>query len=116
MNQTNKSGKKLYIEYLRCMAMFSVVLAHVCITARTDFPDHNRYEEAFAVGVANILHFAVPVFFMITGALFLNPAKKITIDKLLKKYTSKYALGILVFGWGFALMEQRLFLEAVYML
>lgn len=99
-------NKKMYIEWLRCIAMFCVVLVHVCVTARTDFPIHTKLEDSLVVCVTNILHFAVPVFFMITGALFLNPQKKISLELLLKKYTLKYILGILVFGWGFAFMEQ----------
>lgn len=99
-------NKKMYIEWLRCIAMFCVVLVHVCITARTDFPNHAKWEDSLVVCITNTLHFAVPVFFMITGALFLNLNKKISLELLVKKYTLKYVLGIVVFGWGFAFMEQ----------
>lgn len=103
----NNKIKKTYIEYLRVAAMIAVVLSHIGSTAASDFPsDYHTMSGAVFSSVVNLLHFAVPVFFMISGALMLNPAKEITIEKLVKKYILKYALVILVFGWGYAFIEE----------
>lgn len=99
--------KKQYIEDLRIISMLGVVLIHICITALSDFPDSGS--ELWRIvyqAVRNILHFAVPCFFMISGALILPPEKSIPYDKLIKKYVLKYAAVIVVFGWGFAFMEE----------
>lgn len=99
--------KKQYIEELRVISMLSVVLIHVCITALSDFPDSGS--EAWHVvyqSVRNVLHFAVPIFFMISGALLLPPEKSIPFEKLIKKYVAKYTAVIVVFGWGFAFLEE----------
>lgn len=102
-------NKKIdYIEHLRVFAMLSVVLIHSCITAITDFPE-SSYKTLAGVGyyaVRNFCHFAVPVFFMITGTLLLNPNKEIPLKKLINKYILRYLIVILVFGWGFSFMEE----------
>lgn len=98
--------RKRYIDYLRVISMLAVVMTHICTTAMTDFSDGiGTYKGVLFLSVTNLLHFAVPVFFMISGALLLNPKKEITLGKLLKKYLLKYASVILIFCWGFALIE-----------
>ena len=103
----NKAAKKVYIEYLRVAAMVAVVLSHIGSTAASDFPDsYHTPAGALYSSVVNLLHFAVPVFFMISGALMLDSKKELTIEKLFKKYILKYAAVILVFGWGYAFIEE----------
>ncbi|MDE7137550.1 MAG: acyltransferase [Ruminococcus sp.] len=87
--------------------MLFVVLIHCCITSITDFPEYsyNTIKGVCFYSIRNIGHFAVPCFFMISGALLLNPKKEISSEKLFKKYIFKYALSLLVFGSGFALLE-----------
>lgn len=98
--------RKRYIDYLRVISMLSVVMIHICTTAMTDFSDGiGTYKGALFVSATNLLRFAVPVFFMISGALLLNPKKEISLGKLLKKYILKYACVILIFCWAFALIE-----------
>ncbi len=98
--------RKRYIDYLRVTSMLAVVMIHICTTAMTDFGDGiGTYKGVLFVSVTNLLHFAVPVFFMISGALLLDPKKEMTLGKLLKKYLMKYAGVILIFCWAFALIE-----------
>lgn len=86
--------------------MLAVVMIHICTTALTDFSDGvGTYKGVLFVSVTNLLHFAVPVFFMISGALLLDPKKEMTLEKLLKRYILKYAGVILTFCWLFAFME-----------
>lgn len=102
-----KHAKKKYIEILRIFAMFAVVLNHICITATTDFVSSSSDVNGIIyVSIRNLCRFAVPIFFMISGALLLNPNKELTIKKLLKNYLLKYGLVIIVFGWGFAALEE----------
>lgn len=97
---------KRYIDYLRVISMCAVVMMHVCVTAMSEFSDGmGTMKGALFCGVKNILNFAVPVFFMITGALLLNPEKDISLQKLLKSYILKYACVILTFCWAYSLIE-----------
>ena len=103
---TKSMKKKMYLEYLRAISMFSVVLIHIFVTARTDFSEHTVVEEIISNTLGQILHYAVPIFFMITGAIFLQENKQIDLSTLYKKYIKRYVLIILIFGWGFAFIEQ----------
>ncbi len=105
---TKEKNRKIHLDFLRVIAMMSVVMIHVFSTARTDFPNHNQQEKIITNIITGMLHYAVPIFFMITGTLFLNPNKKITISMLYKKYLKRYLLVILFFGFGFAFIEQIL--------
>ena len=102
---SNSNNKTMYLNYLRVFAMFSVILIHVFVTARTDFDNQSFLNRVFTEIFSQILHFGVPIFFMITGTLFLNKNKEIGIDVLYKKYIFKYVMGIIVFGWAFSIME-----------
>ena len=88
--------RKNHFDYLKVIATFSVILAHVCSTALGAFENSSMstLNEEVYYGIyfvlRNITRYAVPVFLMITGALFLDKRKEITIDKLLKKYILKY--------------------------
>jgi surface polysaccharide O-acyltransferase-like enzyme len=42
---------------------------------------------------------------MITGVLFLNPEKDITLEKMLKKYVFRIVLAIILFGIPYCFME-----------
>lgn len=97
--------KKRYIEYLRVISMLSVVAIHVCITALSDFSPTSVWESILYLDIRNIFHFAVPVFFMISGALMFPPEKDLTIKKLLRRYILKYGAVIVIFGWVYALLE-----------
>ena len=103
----NYTQKKWYMEWLRVISMTAVVFTHIGATAHTDFPD-TYYANIGGVvlqGIVYLSHFAVPIFFMITGALLLNPGKEITIGKIMKKYVLRYSIVLLIFGWGYAYLE-----------
>lgn len=52
-----------------------------------------------------MMWYAVPCFFMLSGALLLNQEKEITVSKLVKKYILRMVLILLCFGTVFSLME-----------
>lgn len=98
--------RKYYMEYLRVIAMFAVVAIHICITALSDFDNYSQLDAVLYASVRNVFHFAVPIFFMISGALILPPVKELPLKKLLGRYLLKYGLAIVVFGWVFATIER----------
>lgn len=72
---------------LRVVATIGVILLHV---GGTDFHlpvgEHDWY---IAVVFDSLVRWSVPMFVMISGALFLNPAKEITIHITIKKYAAR---------------------------
>ena len=95
-----KTNKQAGLSYLRIFATISIICLHTCSTL-TDNMD------VFSVAASQV-HFlnaghiiwrwAVPVFFMITGALLLDPCRQITYKDCICKYCRKIILALLIFG------------------
>ncbi len=80
---SGSKNRTLYFDLLRIIAAFAVVLIHCCatsISARTI----DAYWHALNV-YDSISRFAVPVFFMISGALFLDKNRTISTKSLYTK-------------------------------
>ena len=52
-----------------------------------------------------MMYWAVPVFFIITGVLLLNPSKSITATDCIWKYEKRIVLALLIFGIPFAILK-----------
>lgn len=78
------NGRIIAFDCLRVLAAFAVVVLHVAaqnfsISVRTfEWNVYNFFDGA--------VRWCVPVFVLISGALFLNPTKKVSIKKLYRKY------------------------------
>ena len=85
MQHTQPKPERIwYLDLLRIIATFAVVTLHINSFALTASPLYTaRYWIANAVTSA--CRFAVPVFFMISGALFLSPQKKLNTAHLYKR-------------------------------
>jgi surface polysaccharide O-acyltransferase-like enzyme len=64
-----------------------------------------KTESYICVVLNNLWQWCVPIFVMITGVLFLNPEKEITLEKILKKYVLRIVLAIVLFGIPYCFME-----------
>ncbi|MBO4723747.1 MAG: acyltransferase family protein [Bacteroidaceae bacterium] len=92
------SRRIVYLDYLRVIATFGVILIHVCAKGYViDMGSYNWYLNVIGDSLAR---WAVPVFFMISGTLFLDPGKEVTIRSILRKYIPRLALAY-VFWWVF---------------
>jgi surface polysaccharide O-acyltransferase-like enzyme len=86
-------------------------MIHVFAPIHTYFSNSLINSEAYiCVILRNLWQWCVPIFVMITGVLFLNPEKDITLEKLLKKYILRIVLAIIIFGIPYSFME--IFAEA----
>ena len=91
---------------LRVLATFGVIFLHVSGTGiHLPVGEYNWY---VAVVGDSLVRWSVPVFFMISGALFLKPEKEITVRAILTKYVKRLLTAYLF--WYFAYM---LFIIAV---
>ena len=109
-NELIKTTQKriIYLDVLKLLATFAVIILHVAaIHWNTESPD------SFNWNVFNfydsIVRWAVPIFVMISGALFLDNSKELDIKKLYKKnilriitafifWSAFYAAIICIFG------------------
>ena len=92
------------ISLLRIAATAAVICLHTASTL-TEHPDlfpMTVPEQHFFQAGHLVFRWAVPIFFMITGALLLRPEKAVTYAVCLKKYVRRILLALLIFGIPFA--------------
>ena len=83
INEPTNLNRTLYYDILRIVATFAVILLHVSCsywdtnTFNLDWNVRNIYD--------SLVRWCVPIFVMISGALFLNPQKQIFTKKLYTK-------------------------------
>ena len=79
-----QNNRVIYFDYLRIMATIAVIVLHV---AGQNFyaPGVNTYEWHVFNIYDSIVRWAVPIFVMISGALFLNTEKQLNIKALYTK-------------------------------
>lgn len=88
------SDRTVYFDYLRIFAAFMVVILHV--SAQNFGTDVNGFAWQTFNFFDSIARWSVPVFVMISGALFLE--KEIPIRKLYLKYIFKLAVSFIVWS------------------
>jgi surface polysaccharide O-acyltransferase-like enzyme len=92
-----------YLNSLRVLAITGVIMGHIFMTICAYFtPVLSNTEIYFCVVFRNLWHWCIPLFAMISGVLFLNPQKEITIERLFKKYICRILLALFVFGVPYA--------------
>lgn len=85
MEQTpNNNTRIIYLDLLRIFSVFFMIVLHVAARNWYDTPVTSVQWTVFNAWDA-LTHFCVPVFIMISGALFLNPGKELSIKKLFGK-------------------------------
>ena len=95
-----------YLDVLRVYAVTAVVVFHVFAFILKSFGEIiSRKEYFISVMLVNIWLWHVPSFVMISGVIFLNTVKEITVKQLLKKYIFRIVLALFIFGVPFAFME-----------
>lgn len=99
--------KQQHIEFLRFIATLGVLCNHIPLVADHVFKSTATiFDDIFTNSIVHIVHWAVPVFVMITGALLLDKQRDISFEKAIKKYFWRMAVILLTIGWGFAIMEE----------
>lgn len=97
MENTNK--RQVYLDVLRVIACLSVVILHV--SAQNWYTtDVNSFEWNTFNVYNSMVRWTVPVFVMISGALFLN--KDISIEKIIKKYIFRLIIAFVFWDFFYA--------------
>lgn len=100
-----QSGERLYwLDALKAMAAFGVVMTHIAsINWQASVPPSFDWFTASVYEIAT--RFAVPVFFMASGAFLLNPNKVITINKIYKRLVPHALFATITASVLFVLLE-----------
>lgn len=100
------AGKQADISLLRIAATVGVVLTHTCdATAELHRALLPAGQMVFYRAVARFFWWHVPVFFMITGALFLSRERTLKAADCVMKYARRIVLALVIYGIPFALLE-----------
>lgn len=104
------SGRIHYFDHLRVVAILAVLVLHTAAKEWYFLPVHsfgwevlNVYDSAF--------RFGVPIFFMVSGALFLNPARNVTARSLWRKSLPRLAVAFIVWSGFYAVVNTFAFGE-----
>lgn len=95
-----------FLDVLRVAAVCAVVLLHTVagVMDNTDMSLYLMEQKAF-LAVRDLVYWCVPVFIMISGYLFLNPARQLTTGRIVTKYCRRVVLALFLFGVPYAWME-----------
>ena len=80
----NYIKREIYFDYLRILAILCVIMIHVVGVNWFTTPIYSTNWKILNI-YDSIARFSVPIFVMISGALFLNKEKEISIKKLYSK-------------------------------
>ena len=94
-----------YIDLLRVVSAFAVVMIHVVSLSSTSCPTLQAGTKAVLEDIHNLLRWSVPVFCMITGFLFLGGEKECTYRSIRRNVVHLLVLLVLVGGF-YSLLEQ----------
>lgn len=101
-----KTRRIVYLDMLRVLATLGVLFNHIPLAAVHFYDKSATDVDRFLVNAnVHVMHFAVPVFVMITGALLLQPSRVIDYRKVLTKYVWRMVVIIALVGTTFAWME-----------
>lgn len=95
--------RQLYLDVLRIVSIAAVVVIHTAAEYWTAL-DVTSYEWKVETVYDGLVRWAVPVFVMISGALFLDPSRDQPIKKLYGKNILRIVTIILFWGTIYALL------------
>lgn len=103
----NPYNQQNSISCLRIFATVCVVWLHTCSTLCENQLIFNldKKQSLFFSASYQTVNWAVPVFFMITGMLFLRPDKHINAKECFFKYTRRIFLALVIFGLPYATLK-----------
>lgn len=98
------------ITNIRAISCIAVVILHTFFACYGVFkPDDLQYD--LSVIIRNLMFWAVPCFFMVTGALLLDPKRNVDYPKILKKYIPRMLIALFVFSFIFKFIDILLGLD-----
>lgn len=100
-----KEGRLIYFDYMRIISIFAVVVLHVSAQNWKNIPI-DTFEWNIFTSVNSLTRWCVPVFVMISGALFLE--KEQSIKKLFTKNIFRMAVILAVWSTLYAIWDYKI--------
>ena len=104
MSAENKSGRVIYFDLLRVFAAFSVIVIHVSVV-KFDTVETGSVDWWVCSAYDSVCRWAVPVFVMISGALFLDPARPVVLKTLFRKNLLRIVCAFLFWSSVYTLID-----------
>jgi len=108
--ETNNSpliNKRIdYFDYLRIFCSFSIVILHVALQNWITSPIKSHEWKIFNF-YNGVVRYGVPIFFMISGTLFLQ--KNITFSIMIKKYIKHICINLIFWSFFYALKAKIIY-------
>ena len=101
-------NRVVYLDVLRILATFAVITIHVCTQNWNRVP-LNSYEWNVFNIYSSFSRWAVPIFVMISGALFLDNRRTINIKKLYTKNILRIITAFIFWSMLYAIIENVVF-------
>ncbi len=111
--RTEKGGRIAYLDLLRIITMFSVVVLHTAGQHWNELSPSTGAWQIFNI-FDGIVRFAVPVMVMISGVFFLDPKREIPLKKLYGKYILRLAVAYVFWSFVYAIYKYYISGEPFY--
>jgi len=98
VDQQGNPGRLPYLDLLRVVASYAVVLLHVVAWQVVTLPPSAGRGWWFVTVYDVGMRFCVPVFFMVSGALLLDPGRQVSLGEVFRKRLPK--IGIPFLAWA----------------
>lgn len=104
--ERKKKEKIENFSYIRAVACIGIITLHTVFTSLGLYGEWLKEGQEISYRVViNNLMWAVPCFFMVTGALLLDKDREISYKKLFSQYIARILGAIIVFGFVFAVAD-----------
>ena len=98
--------RNLSFSWLRVLGTIAVIALHVLFSGAGIHED-NISDTQYIVTemIVSLTMWAVPIFLMVSGALLLDPAREITIAKILRKYLKRVLVALVISSVLFRIID-----------
>ncbi len=93
-----------YFDFLRAIAIIAVVILHVACANLHAVEVGSFTWNVFSI-INSAVRWSVPIFVMVSGALFLDPGKAISVKTLYAKYIFRLVISYIVWSAFYAVMD-----------
>lgn len=95
-----------FLSILRIISAFAVVVIHAVATSVFNYSGDVSDSIVYVLDTVHVyMNWAVPVFFMITGYIFIGLKSECELSKM-KKYVLRFLAALFIFGFGYAMLER----------
>jgi surface polysaccharide O-acyltransferase-like enzyme len=100
----NKSNRIIWLDLLRIIAVFCMMMLHVCASQFDELAVTSASWQTINV-YDSIVRSCVPVFVMISGVFFLDPKREYPLGVLFKKHILRIVTAYLFWSFAYAVIE-----------